>query len=149
MKTLFTVLVLILSCGCAQAAELVRVIDGDTFIAKEKGKELKCRMAYIDAPELKQPYGLEIKEYLENQLSLYDFDLEILSRDFYGRSLVVVHHGALNINRWMVIRGRAWIYKNKKLPKEFQEIAQKEKVGLWQEDSPVSPWEWRKARKKK
>jgi endonuclease YncB( thermonuclease family) len=52
------------------------------------------------------------------------------------------------VNLEMVCDGHAWWYERyaKKASdyKQCQEDAQKNKRGLWAEDDPVAPWDWRR-----
>lgn len=59
--------------------ELVRIIDGDTFIVKitnndRTKKEEVIRLWGIDAPELDQPGGEEAKNFLKNRMLLYSYN---------------------------------------------------------------------------
>ena len=47
-------------------ARVIKVIDGDTIWVKSANKHVKIRLSYIDAPELKQKFGIRSKNYLTN-----------------------------------------------------------------------------------
>ena len=47
-------------------AKVIRVIDGDTIWVKSDNKHIKIRLSYIDAPELKQIYGIRSRDFLIN-----------------------------------------------------------------------------------
>ena len=52
------------------------------------------------------------------------------------------------MNKFMVKNGYAWAFK--KYSKEYENdeaYARNAKLGLWQEDSPTPPWEFRKKRR--
>ena len=59
-------------------AKVIKVIDGDTIWVKSKNKHIKIRLSYIDAPELKQVYGVRSKNFL-SKLILKISSLEVLS----------------------------------------------------------------------
>ena len=44
------------------------IYDGDTFRVKCDGRENKIRLCDIDAPEVKQPLGIESRNYLRSLL---------------------------------------------------------------------------------
>ncbi|MFT9849952.1 thermonuclease family protein [Aneurinibacillus sp. REN35] len=78
-----------------QKATVVRVVDGDTFVAKVKGAEHKVRLILIDTPESKAPnrpkgyLGDEAKQYAIERLEGKDIWLEkdVQGNDRYGRWL--------------------------------------------------------------
>ena len=47
-------------------AKVIKVIDGDTIWVKTENKHVKIRLSYIDAPELRQTFGVRSKNYLTN-----------------------------------------------------------------------------------
>ena len=57
--------------GRTLEGEVTRVADGDTIWVRgsgEQGKGVKVRLDRIDAPESKQDYGFEAKEYLNGRI---------------------------------------------------------------------------------
>ncbi|MBN6186863.1 thermonuclease family protein [Aneurinibacillus sp. BA2021] len=82
-----------------QKAAVVRVVDGDTFVAKVKGKEHKVRLILVDTPESKAPnrpkgyLGEEAKRYTTERLAGKDVWLEkdVQDQDQYGRWLRYVY----------------------------------------------------------
>jgi endonuclease YncB( thermonuclease family) len=45
------------------------VYDGDTFKVQSNDRDPKIRLCGIDAPEIKQPLGIESKDYLRSPLA--------------------------------------------------------------------------------
>lgn len=133
--------------------KLTRVIDGDTAVVScrklhgKRYKEMKVRLSYIDAPEIKQDYGLESKSRLEAFLEPETM-LTLKSKDKYGRSLGVFYYPNTeyaSINEVLVVTGSAWAYpKSPKLYSELQERAKLNSLGLWAQPNPMPPWEYRK-----
>ena len=80
--------------------EVTEVIDGDTFVLnveqigtqnKEEYKNSeKIRIANIDAPELKSPFGLSSKISLENKIKGKTVHCTIQTRDSYGRVVATI-----------------------------------------------------------
>ena len=70
--------------------------------------------------------------------------------DRYGRTLGRIYQSGLDVNAEMVRRGMAWVYvkyvKDKRL-NQLEAEARKQRRGLWADEDPVPPWEWRRARK--
>lgn len=96
--------------------EVVRVIDGDTFIFKENDKELRMRLIGVDAPESVHPdeeknteEGKEASQYtkeaLEGKTVGIEFDAQI--EDGYGRFLVYVWIDGELFNKRIVEDGHA------------------------------------------
>jgi endonuclease YncB( thermonuclease family) len=70
-RVLIVLLVVLLLPGLTFAAEIqgrvVGVHDGDTFTLLQNGnQQTKIRLAEIDAPESKQPYGNKAKQELSS-----------------------------------------------------------------------------------
>lgn len=85
MKLIIIIAILLISFqGNSQ-----EVIDGDTF--RYKGKLI--RLAFLDCPELFQPYGMEAKIFTEKMIK--DKDLRILNigLDMYYRDVCNVYVG--------------------------------------------------------
>lgn len=140
--------------GSKDEYTVIKVSDGDTFTAVKigSGEEIKVRMYAIDAPESKQEYGTQSKEYLSSLIMNKDVVIEVKQKDRYGRVVANVFYKNENINEKMVKTGNAWWYeeyseKNSPL-EEYQENAKKKKLGLFGKKGYVEPWEWRKMRRK-
>lgn len=133
------------------SGKILRVIDGDTFVFQTAEGSLKVRLDGIDAPELKQPFGLESSSFLKSYLYKKAL-LESKGVDRYGRTLGVLFVEGSNINLQMVEKGYAWHFKkyshNKALAKA-EVRARKAKLGLWRKGTAVAPWEWRSMQKQK
>jgi len=148
---------LFLACGSrlawAYTAHVKTVRDGDSLTASgADGALVHVRLYGIDAPEYKQSYGLEAKKRLARLLSRKNVDVEAVDTDRYGRTVALVRRedGVL-VNEVMVAEGYAWVYdlycRQEALCerlRELQDKARAERRGLWQEDDPLRPSDWRK-----
>ncbi|WP_039882652.1 thermonuclease family protein [Campylobacter upsaliensis] len=127
-----------------------KVIDGDTIelLAKENPynhiTKLKIRLYGIDAPELKQAYGKEAKEYLSALVLKQEVSLIIENKDKYDRFVGTLFLKGQDINKEMVKNGYAHAYESfsKKYLAE-QADTKKFKLGLWQDERVMSPSEFR------
>ena len=152
MKNLtITLLALLVSGGLSseylENLKIKRVVDGDTVHVFSKGEVLKVRLVEIDTPEMDQPHGQEAKEYLENLLKDGYINLDISGTDIYKRKLGRVYWKEKDINRIMVKSGNAWVYDQYVTDQTFyedQNYARSRKLGLWESNDPIQPWEWRK-----
>ncbi|EFV1646692.1 thermonuclease family protein [Campylobacter upsaliensis] len=131
-----------------------KVIDGDTIeLLAKTSKEnpynhitkLKIRLYGIDAPELKQAYGKEAKEYLSALVLKQEVSLIIENKDKYERIVGTIFLKGKDINKEMVKNGYAHAYESfsKKYLAE-QADAKMFKLGLWQDERVMSPSEFRR-----
>jgi len=128
--------------------KVVSVHDGDTISIYNGEGKVKVRLAEIDAPEKKQEYGNEAYRFLERNLLGVDVKVDVSSTDRYGRKIGKVYVDNVYMNSIMVENGYAWVYKGycpKKSPLwKVEEVARSRRVGLWKQDNPVPPWQYRK-----
>jgi endonuclease YncB( thermonuclease family) len=149
---------LLLALACAAHAEtvtgrVVGVADGDTITVLDAVKvQHKIRLAGIDAPEKKQAFGNRSKELLSDMVFDKTVNVETEKRDRYGRQIGKVLVNGLDVNLVQVERGMAWFYRqyqreqtpnDRRLYEAAEDTAKAEKRGLWQDLSPVPPWEFR------
>ena len=134
---------------------VIAITDGDTIkILTQKKLQIKVRLASIDTPEKRQPYGEKAKQVLSNKIYGKEVQVEKVTTDFYKHMIGKVYLGDRYINTEMVADGYAWVYrKYNKDPKllELEAQAQDGGKGLWalQEDQRVPPWEWRRDKRRK
>ncbi|MBO5683992.1 MAG: thermonuclease family protein [Akkermansia sp.] len=123
------------------------VQDGDTF--KLPDNKTRVRLWGIDAPEKGQAYADEARARLKELCEGKTVRLEIKDTDQYGRKVAVVWMGKKNINLQMVKEGLAWHYAyfapDAKDLAAAEKAARKARKGLWQDDTPVNPYDFRKA----
>lgn len=134
----------------AHAHRVIGIADGDTMTVLVDKKPVKLRLANIDAPEKKQPFGQRSKESLSAICWGKDATFEKQSIDRYGRTVAVVWCDGVEANRRQVVQGMAWVYRkyNKDLDLPVLEQADRlHRVGLWRDKEPTPPWEWRRVSK--
>lgn len=133
---------------------VVGVTDGDTITVLDgNNTQHKIRLGGIDAPEKKQAFGNVSKKSLSDLV--YDKRVEVdwYKHDRYGRIVGKVIVDGVDANLEQIKRGMAWYYKKYKgeLVLEdrlsylhAQEDAENERLGLWVDNSPIAPWDFRK-----
>ena len=131
---------------------VVGIADGDTLTVLCNGNEqVKIRLAEIDAPERKQPFGNRSKQSLSSMCFLKQAEIKPQTKDRYGRTVARVICDGADANEEKVKRGMAWVYDRYVRDRSLyaiQDKARASKVGLWADDKPVKPWKYRRANKK-
>jgi micrococcal nuclease len=111
MKKLLLVLMFVPLVSFGQDFKVVRVIDGDTFIIE--GGE-RVRMIGIDAPELKDLYGVEsknqLKALIQNKHVKLIKGVVTANKDYFKRLLRYVYIDSTDINLKMIEDGFASVY---------------------------------------
>jgi len=128
-------------------ARVVSVHDGDTITALADGnRQVKVRLAGIDAPELGQPYGQAAKGRLSKLAFGKTVEIEVSDKDRWGRTIGVVEIDGKPAGEVMISEGLAWHYArysdDQRLARAEREARQARR-GLWHDPQPVPPWEWR------
>lgn len=140
---------------------VVAIADGDTLTARcgEPGnyEQIKVRLAAIDAPERRQPFGTRSRQALADLCFQTEAKITPKSKDRYRRTIADVECQGKDAGQELVSAGMAWIYpqyaKGYAHLHPLQDAAQQARRGLWADTGsakpPVPPWEWRaKIRKK-
>lgn len=150
-------LLLLLLCLPSLAAadqlscRVVAISDGDTFTClTTENTRRRVLLAEIDAPERKQPYGLEAKQALADLVLEKQVVLHVQEIDRYGRTLARAYVAGLDVNHALVAQGAAWAFtkhlKDHRL-KDAETLARNMGKGLWRlpAETRVAPWDWRYA----
>ena len=130
----------------ARWAKVDRISDGDTIVLMDR---TRVRLHGIDAPERDQPYGSMATAALEYMVEKSVYIVEV-DTDRYGRMVGQLYHSkeGYDINASMVCAGFAWWYEryapDSKVLEDCQEEAESAPKGLWEDESPLPPWEWRR-----
>lgn len=132
-------------------AKVKRVIDGDSILVTDsKEVEYEVQLEGIDAPELKQDFGKESANALTKLLKGKSVKLTWGSKDTYDRLLAQVYVEDMHVNMEMIKSGMAWHFKRYNKSEELAKaemVSKEAKKGLWAQESPVAPWDFRKETK--
>jgi len=111
MKKLLLLLLLIPMVSFGQEFKVIRVIDGDTFVIE--GGE-RVRMIGINAPELKDPFGVDSKNHLKKLIENKYVNLikgdDTADKDYFKRLLRHVYLDGADISLVMIDDGYALAY---------------------------------------
>jgi endonuclease YncB( thermonuclease family) len=161
MKCLvFVALLTVLYCALPVKANtlqaiVVEVNDGKTITVENTGRRIKVALKAAEAPEQDQPYGdvarLHLASFVLNRQVLVEYtglgaDALLIARVFCENR---------DIGLQMIRDGVAWFDRNyeselgaqsQRLYADSEQAARSEHRGIWQDSSPVPPWEWRQAK---
>ncbi|MBX9852691.1 MAG: thermonuclease family protein [Cytophagaceae bacterium] len=151
MKTTLLIILMLFSLNsfCQIKARVIRVKDGDTFVALWKGQTIDCRISNIDAPELKQNFGMSSRDSLSKLVLGKMVMLSDIKKDLYGRMLVNVRIENVRLDSLIIRNGWAWHYANYSkdtILKDCMTLACSEGAGLWRcgKSKVCPPWLYRK-----
>ena len=160
---------LILEPGIYENLYVSYIYDGDGLDVLIDELPYDIRFAYIDAPEYNskkppeqnQPYGYEAQHYVWQRVFRKwgrRVNLKVVAVDhLYKRSVAEVYPPSnlgkgRSLNYELVKAGLARYYA--KYPPESKNLqhlyeraeatAKEQKAGLWQQDSPLAPWDFRR-----
>lgn len=157
LKILAAVTAAICFSGLASAATLqakvVEVESGNTLVVSNTNRPLRIRLKAVVPPEVSQPFSEIAREHLKalvlNQTVVVDYTH---LADGYVEARVILN--GVDIGSQMLRDGVAWFDRandyeltefDRDLYAKCEQAARSEKRGLWGDQSPVAPWEFRKA----
>jgi micrococcal nuclease len=129
--------------------KVTSIKDGDTYKVFYNGKEQTVRLAHIDCPEKKQPYGNKAKKFASD---ICFGNVVVVKSDgntdrFKRIIAEILLKDGRNVNKELVKNGLAWHFKKYSDNIEYAEleiIARNNHFGIWSESNPIAPWDWRK-----
>lgn len=135
----------------------IRIIDGDTAEVLIVGQgSQRVRLLGVDAPESRQAFGKASKKSLATCTTARPLQLASNKTDRYGRLVGVIYAGGIDCNLYQIQSGMAWHYKayqndqtktDQQKYANAEQYAQTQKIGLWSDNCPIAPWNYRKGQK--
>lgn len=135
---------------------VVAIGDGDTLTARcgppGAYRQVKVRVAAIDAPEMRQAFGQRARQNLARLCFRQQARIEPLDQDAYGRTVANVRCGGTDVASAQVRAGLAWVYTP--YAQQHPQLAPLQRqvrasgVGLWSQRRPVAPWTYRHRRQR-
>ena len=134
-------------------AKVVEVESGNTLIVNSINRTLRIRLEAVAPPEVNQPYSETSRERLKALVidKVVAVEYTHLAEGYVHARVIL---DGIDIGSQMLRDGVAWYDRAgdhglKELDRNFyaqcEQAARDEKRGLWQEPSPVAPWEYRRA----
>lgn len=134
-------------------AKVIEVESGNTLVVSSSNRVLRIRLKAVAPPEVNQPFSEAAREHLKTLVIDRVVALEYTHlEEGYLHARVILN--GVDIGSQMLRDGVAWYDHagdfglkevDRNLYAQCEEAARNEKRGLWQEPSPVAPWEYRRA----
>ena len=128
--------------------KVIGIKDGDTFELLIDNSTQVVRLAHIDCPEKKQPFGQKAKQLVSN-LCFGKYVTLIHNNKFDRNKRLIAEvflQDGTNLNKELVKNGLAWHFKKYSKDNSYADLeneARASKVGLWADNNPIAPWTWR------
>jgi endonuclease YncB( thermonuclease family)/methylphosphotriester-DNA--protein-cysteine methyltransferase len=139
--------------------KVINVHDGDTVtVLDQDNKKFHIRLAGIDAPELKQEGGSISQQNLSRLVLGKQVTIYWSKIDKYRRTVGTIMLDGRDVNIEQVKAGLAWHFKkyedeqpaeDRRTYAAAEQTARAAKLGLWQQEAPLAPGDWRSAVKTK
>jgi endonuclease YncB( thermonuclease family) len=131
--------------------KVLAVRDGDLLNIEHPEKGAVPLMLYgVDAPDRGQPFFEQAKEFLTDRVEGKVVTVREIPGKRKADTAIITDEGG-NINEQVLAAGLGWVCL-KNCDQEFcsdwkklEARAREEKRGLWQDENPVPPCEWRQS----
>ena len=144
-------------CSSGSASSLqgkvAEVVDGDSIAVISQNHPVKVRLVGVAAPQKGQSFADVARQHLSDLiLNKYVFVRVSALREGYLVGQVLL--ADMDVSAQMIRDGVGWYNKSdennlseaeRQVYQASQDAARSERRGLWQEDSPQAPWDFRKA----
>jgi endonuclease YncB( thermonuclease family) len=134
---------------------VVGVSDGDIIkVMGTHDKQRKIRLYGIDTPEKGQAFGKKAKQFTSKTVYGKIVEMKVMATDRYGRTVAMIYADKTLLNEELVKAGLPWVYwKYCHHPiceswKNFQLGVRFDKRRLWADADRISPWEFRRKKRK-
>lgn len=135
---------------------VVRIADGDTVTVLDADKvQHRIRLAAIDAPERRQPFGQVSKQHLAEMVFNRHVRVDWHKTDRYSRLIGKVYMDGIDVGLAQIEAGLAWHYtayakeqsvEDRAAYSAAHQEAERAGRGLWSDPLRIAPWSWRRQR---
>ncbi|MGB7201456.1 MAG: thermonuclease family protein [Pyrinomonadaceae bacterium] len=132
---------------------VIRVVDGDSITVQSKGQIVYAvKLQAIDAPDVGQPFFEEARKSLSKLI--LNKDVRVVINTTYGKDMIIgsLYRNGQDIGLTLIEQGLAWHFKRfafqqnasaRKSYSDAQSSASAARIGLWADEKPVAPWDFR------
>ena len=131
--------------AAAFPAHVLRCHDGDTCTVLTRQGVVKVRLAQVDAPEIDQPYGTQVRDVLCALICDRDVDIEPRGTS-YDRVVGSIRLGGLDTSEAMVREWATWDYArydSDPVMTGLKATALQRGRGSWAAPLSIVPWNLR------
>ncbi len=133
--------------GAEVQVEVITVVDGDTFVAREGEHLYLLTLQDLEAPEPGQAHGPEARERLAKLIA----GRQIGVWPTKGKGCVIPVRAetleGIDLSEWLLSEGLVWARGSASDGlRRLEAAARLARVGLWQGSDPEPPWEYRARR---
>lgn len=130
----------------------VSIADGDTISVMYHGVEVRVRLNAVDCPERRQAFGNVAKRFTSDLVFGKIVTVSPTDTDRYGRTVGdVLTPDGRSLNQALVEAGLAWWFRqyapDDRRLQALEAEARNARRGLWRDESPIPPWEFRRMRR--
>jgi micrococcal nuclease len=149
----FSLLFCFTAAPAAAQERVVAILDAENLTVQTNGNiPFRIRIGGIDAPEPNQPFGTEARAELASMVKDREVSIEKGKIDSQGHFVSRVLIDGKDLALEMIKAGVAWHNRDRSEVSgaNFDAYSSAElkartaKIGLWANENPVEPWEWRK-----
>jgi len=157
LRILFLLALPLAVCSSGSASSLqgkvAEVVDGESISVISQNHPVKVRLIGVAAPEKNQSFAGIARQHLSD-LVLDKYVVVHVSALRDGYLVGQVQLGDMDVCAQMIRDGVGWYNKSdesnlneveRQVYQASQEAARSERRGLWQDESPQAPWDFRKA----
>ncbi|HEY6232840.1 MAG TPA: thermonuclease family protein [Pyrinomonadaceae bacterium] len=132
--------------------KVIEVVDGDSIVIENLNRPVIIELMGIDAPELKQNCGELARQHLIDLIFNKSVAVEYFSLGENGAIPGKIFLDKMDVAAQMVRDGVAWYDKansnrltdnERQVYADSEQLAREEQRGIWQESTPLAPWEFR------
>ncbi len=129
-------------------AKVIGIKDGDTIEVLYKKEPIIIRLAHIDCPEKKQPFGKKAKQFTSD--FCFGKKVKVISKgkfDRYRRLIAVIEFKDQVLNKELVANGYALHFKKYSKDAIYSNLEQQARLykkGMWSQEKLMEPWIFRK-----
>ncbi|MBP8128872.1 MAG: thermonuclease family protein [Candidatus Hydrogenedentes bacterium] len=157
VSSILSILMLALPAGIAPGeteeftGKVVAVSAGDLVSIEHDGRTEEVRLYAVDCPESGQLFADDAKSLCTDLALAKDVKVQVVTQDNQGKSVAwVLLPDGKNLNLALVEAGLAWWdqehAKDSSDLKRVNAEAIEAKKGLWSEETPLAPWDFRASR---
>jgi micrococcal nuclease len=129
------------------SGRVASVSEGDTLTVLRGRQQVHVRLEGVDAPELRQAFGQQAKEFASARALGRDVEVRPRDRES-GWTIARVIVDGRDLGQEIMASGFGWHFARFGVDPAYataENDARAKRLGLWQDASPMTPWEYRKA----